>query len=167
MGLKGSLLYAVGFLFQVSMLLEKSVICWIVLYLVLVLVLKCNANAITWKREVCGLIVVMTLPFSFNWIPFINNMYGLSGLFCWIKLSENSNHHYESVGLTLMSVLFYSPSFVVCLFTFISLVAIATAMCKRATQSENGLCQPSVHLLGLKEVLPLLIYPIFYFVAVV
>lgn len=66
--MKRSVLHALVFLFQVSMLLEKSVICWIVLHLALVLVLKCNANAITWKREVCGLIVVMTLPFSFWFI---------------------------------------------------------------------------------------------------
>jgi len=63
MGLKGSVvLHAVGFLFQVSMLLEKSVISWIVLHLVLALVLKCNANAVTWKHEVCGLLVVMNDP---------------------------------------------------------------------------------------------------------
>ena len=158
---------AFGFLFQVSMLLEKLVIGWIVFHLVLFLVLRCSSSVITWKYEVCGLVVVVTLPFSFNWIPFVDGMYGLSGLFCWIKLSENSNCKYDNLGLTLMFVLFYGPSFAVCLFTFVLLVAIAIAMCKRAMQSENGLCQPSVHLQGLKEVLPLLVYPVFYFVVVV
>ena len=62
-----------------------------------------------------------------------------------------------------MFVFSYVPAFLVCLITFVSFGTIAIVMCKRALQQEQGLCQPSVHQQGLKEVLPLLLYPPIYF----
>ena len=61
---------AAGFLYQVACWMEMIIICWIALYLLTMLVLKCNATAINWKQESCGLAVMFILPFLFNWIPF-------------------------------------------------------------------------------------------------
>ena len=44
--------------------------CWIVLYLAVVLVFKYSANTIRKKCEICGLTVILVLPFLFNWVPF-------------------------------------------------------------------------------------------------
>ena len=89
-GLEG-LCAAAGFLINVVDWMILLIICWIVLYLVVVLVFKYSANAIRRKHEICGLVVVLILPFLFNWIPFLKNMYGLSGGQCWMKLSVTSN----------------------------------------------------------------------------
>ena len=154
---------AVGFLSNIADWLELLVICWIVIYLFVVLVFKYSANAIRKKHEISGLVVVLILPFLFNWVPFVKNMYGLSGGDCWMKPSVNNYCDYDEVGLIFMFLLSYGPFLLVCLITLVSLGTIAIVMCKRAFQQEQGLCQPSVHRQGLKEVLPLLLYPLSYF----
>ena len=155
---------AAGFLNELADWLELLVICWIVLYLVMVLVFQYSADAIRRKHEICGLAVILMLPFLFIWVPFVKNMYGLSGGECWIKPSVKSFCEYDGVGLTLMFLLSYGPSFLVCLITFVSFGTIAIVMCKRASRhQEQGSSQPSIYQRGLKEVLPLLLYPPIYF----
>ena len=161
-GLEG-LCAATGFLSNIADWLELLIISWIVLYLVMVLVFKYSANAIRRKHEICGLVVVLILPFLFNWIPFLKSMYGLSGGDCWIKPSVNNYCDYDEVGLIFMFLLSYGPFLLVCLITLVSLGTIAIVMCKRALQQEQGSSQSSVHRQGLKEVLPLLLYPLSYF----
>ena len=62
-----------------------------------------------------------------------------------------------------MFLLSYCPVFIVCLIMFVSFGTIVFVMCRRALQLEQGLHQPSVHQQGLKEVLPLLLCPLIYF----
>ena len=105
---------AVGFFLEVVGWMEKLVICWIVLYLVMVLVFRYSANAITVKHEACGLAVLLLLPLLVSWVPFsVKNMYGLSGVICWIKVSENSTCDYDYIGLTFLLVFYHGPVFCV------------------------------------------------------
>ena len=91
-------------------------------------------------------------------------MYGWSQpVGCWIKISE-SNCMYDYEGLTFMSVFGYGPELFIVLATLISLVTIFTVICRRAVRQEQVFYQPSVHQRGLKEVLPLLLYPLIYLV---
>ena len=154
---------AAGFLINVVDWMILLIISWTVLYLVMVLVFKYSANAIRRKHGICGLVVVLILPFLFNWLPFLKNMYGLSGGQCWIKLSVTSNCKYDNVGLAFIFLLAYSPAILVGIITFVSFGTIVFVMCRRALQQEQGLHQPSVHQQGIKEVLPLLLYPLIYF----
>ena len=80
-----------------------------------------------------------------------------------MKPSVRNYCDYDDVGLIFMFLLSYGPFLLVCLITLILLGTIAIVMCKRALQQEQGLHQPSVHRQGLKEVLPLLLYPLSYF----
>ena len=153
---------AAGFLINVAVWMELLVICCIVL--VIVLVFKSNANIIKQKHEVCGLAVLLILPFSLNWIPFVKDMYGLSGGGCWIKPSVKSSCKYDYVGLIFMFLLSYGPAFLVCSIAFVLFSAMAFVMCKRALRQEQGLRQLSVHKQGLREVLPLILYPLIYLV---
>jgi len=93
-GLEG-ICAAASFLFQIAAWMEMFVIFWITLYLLTVLVFSCNVSVAKWKQEVIGLTAMLILPFSFNWIPFIKDMYGISGPHCWIKQSMNSNCEYD------------------------------------------------------------------------
>ena len=100
-GLKG-LCAAAGFLSNVADWLELLVICWIVLYLAVVLVFKCSANTIRRKHEICGLTVILVLPFLLNWVPFLKNLYGLSGGNCWMKPSVRNYRDYDDVGFIFL-----------------------------------------------------------------
>ena len=139
-----------------------DVICWIVLYLVMVLVFRHSANAIKVKHEVCGIAVVLVLPLLVSWVPFVKNMYGLSEAACWIKLSENSACDYDYIGLTFLFVLYYGPTFCVAMVTLVALCTILVVMCRRAMRQEQGVGQRSVYRQGIKEVLRLVFYPFLY-----
>ena len=153
---------AVGFFLEVVAWMEKLVICWIVLYLVMVLVFRHSANAIKVKHEVCGIAVVLVLPLLVSWVPFVKNMYGLSEAACWIKLSENSACDYDYIGLTFLFVFYYGPTFCVAMVTLVALCTILVVMCRRAVRQEQGFNQPSIHRQSVKEVLPLILYLIIY-----
>ena len=154
---------ASGFLLEVSVWIPRLVICWIVLYLLMVLVFNHSTEVVKWKYEVCGLAVVLILPPLISWVPFVKGMYGLSQGGCWIKTSE-SNCLYDDVGLAFMFVFDYGPQLFICLATVISFGTILIVMCRRAVRQEQGFCRSSVHQKGLKEVLPLLLYPLIYLV---
>ena len=77
--------------------------------------------------------------------------------------SVTSDCKYDNVGLAFIFLLAYGPEILVCIITFVSFGAILIVMCRRALQQEQGLRQPSVHQQGIKEVLPLLLYPLIYF----
>ena len=141
----------------------QLIISWIVLYLVMVLVFKYSANAIRRKHEICGLAVILILPFLFNWVPFLKNMYGLSGGQCWMKPSVRNYCKYDNGGLAFIFLLAYGPEILVGIITFVSFGTIVFVMCRRALQQEQGLRQPSVHQQGIKEILPLLLHPLIYF----
>ena len=154
---------AAGFLINVVDWMILLINCWTVLYLVMVLVFKYSADTIRRKHEICGLAVILILPFLFNWIPFLKSMYGLSGGQCCMKPSMRSYCKYDNVGLAFIFLLAYGPAILVGIITFVSFGTIVFVMCRRALQQEQGLRQPSVHQQGIKEVLPLLPYPLIYF----
>ena len=153
---------AAGFLYQVTFWMELLVIVWIVLYLLMILVFRCNATGV--KQEACGVAVVLFLPFSFNWIPFVKGMYGMSGPYCWIKQSMNGNCEYDDVGLALMFSLLNGPEFLIIVAVLVSFVAITVVMCRKVMRQRPRMGQPSIHQQGLKEVVPLLLYLIIHFV---
>ena len=70
---------------------------WVIVYLTLMAVFKHQADKP--KHEVSGLVVILLLPFIINWIPFVNDMYGLSGIWCWIKLTNGDCHGDYTLGL--------------------------------------------------------------------
>ena len=123
---------AVGFLLEVTLWMEKLVVCWVALYLVMVLVFRYNANAVKVKHEACGLAVVLLLPPLVTWVPFVKNMSGLSEAACWIKVSENSTCDYDYIGLTFLFVFYYGPIFCVSIATLVALFTIFMVMCRRA-----------------------------------
>lgn len=153
-GLNG-LCTALGFLNQTLVWAEKLIICWIILYLMVLLVLKQSVGAIKWQHEVCGLGIVVFIPLLVNWIPFVKNMYGLSGLWCWIKLTNGSCKEY-TLGLVYMLVLFYGPILLVIIFSFSSFIAIVIALCRKQKMGSQ------VYKRALKEAVPLVAYPFIY-----
>ena len=73
--------------------------------------------------EVFGVCVCFFLPFTFNWIPFLDNYYGLSGHWCWIKLIvKDCGDNNVLEGLLYMLILYYLP--LVCIVLLTSLICV-------------------------------------------
>ena len=150
---------AIGFITQTTMWMFNMIIIWIVTYLFLLGVFRYSANKRT--HEVTGIVVSLVFPLTFNWVPFIENMYGLAGLWCWIKLTKGDCHNDYTIGIIYQFSLFYGPLVVLILLSFISCVLIVIMLCRQQTRGSN-LQQSSLYHQALKEALPLLIYPFIY-----
>lgn len=152
---------AIGFLAQVVESAKILIVCWIVLYLLLLVVFKYNASKL--KHEVCGIVTVLFFPFLLDWIPFRWHWYGLSGLWCWIKLTDiDCNRESLWKGVGLMLAVEYIPVLLATIFTVVSFVAIAIALCRRAHRTEIKWKWTSVYQKGLAEAAALMVYPTIY-----
>ena len=114
-----------------------------------------------------GLFVVLifVVPFTFNWIPFINNSYGRSGAWCWIRTINYEDCTENIFGDILEDVIWQGPyySFVVVIVTTyvtVIILVIRQLCCRKVrvvmdttTDSESMKTTLS------KEVLPLLFFP--------
>ena len=160
-----------AFIDQVALWMGNVVVFWIFIYL-LYLVWKLyhlkpvqngNGENLTQKvtnAELAALFATVFVPFTFNWIPFALNMYGLSGLWCWIKMTEKGCYGDQSLGLELMFTMFYGPLIFLMLFGIVSLLVIVVALC-RQWMRVDGLLRRQ-YMRGIKEIALVMIYPILY-----
>lgn len=154
-GLNG-LCVVVGFIYQIAAWTFYNIVFWIISYLFVLAVFKYKANSR--KHEIIGLVISVVTPFMFNWIPFVHNMYGLAGAWCWIKLTKGNCSDDYVLGLVYQFLLFYGVHSIIIPCTFISLVVILVILC-RQKRPRGGQHQSSVHFQAVKEAVPLLVYP--------
>ena len=149
----------VGFVTQVVETAKILVVCWIVLYLLLLVVFKCNASKPS--HEAIGVAVIVLVPFAVDWLPFRWGSYGLSGLWCWIELTDE---HCDNLlrGLGLMLAVEYVPVILTVLFTIISFTLITITLCRRSHRTEIKWKWTSVYQRGLAEAAALMVYPSIY-----
>ena len=167
----GGMCIAAAFANQISTWMETLVICWIVVYMLTLTIhiLKTptehdqlpNDNEVRGikfsKAELFGVLFCMFFPFMFNWVPFIWDMYGLSGAWCWIKLTQGDCHSSYKLGLSLMLALLYGPLLLVILSGFSIFVFIAIALCVKVRGHLN---ENAMYRRGVLEMLLLMAYPI-------
>ena len=123
---------AFGFLDMTTSWMSNLVIIWIMLY-----ALNLNCGRIHHRQpvekckshtgELVGICILFVSPFLFSWIPFVKDMYGVSGPWCWIKiLSENGcydDSNFQHLSLTFMVTMFYGPLFCISIFVVICTIA--------------------------------------------
>ena len=167
----GGMCTAVAFINQISLWMESLVICWIVLYMLTltIRILKTpteydqlpddnEVRGIKFsKAKLFGIRFCMFFPFMFNWLPFIWDMYGLSGAWCWIKLTQGNWHSDYKMGLSLMLALLYGPLLLVILSGFSIFVFITIALCVKVRGHLN---ENAMYRRGVLEMLLLKAYPI-------
>ncbi len=153
---------AIGFAAQVTVSQLMMIFVWILVYLVLLVVFQYRANSK--RHEIAGLVISLGLPLTFNWLPFIHNMYGLAGPWCWIRTTNKDCRDHIKAGVIYQFTLFYGPQALLILVSFVSFLVIVAIICKRyLNHSRERLhSQHSSYQQALKESLPLLIYPILY-----
>ena len=141
---------AFGFTSQYFGYAKSFSMLWVCWYVFMLAMFKVQV-----KREMAGIMVVLILPSLFSWIPFFHRSYGLNGVWCWIKDDAISNHSFY--GGTLQSGLVAGTDLVVHLVSTVMIVAVGVMFCKGA-YAHNSILKHQ-HVLALKEVLPLLVYP--------
>ena len=157
-----------GFLDQIALWMCNVAIIWIMLYLLWKVqrVHKgidptTNNTMISIKTELIGLFCLVLFPFTFNWIPFIKDMYGISGLWCWIKeTSGNCDSNDLGLALIFTLTLFYVPLIIIITFFFASLMAITSILCKGVLNGSTE--AKSTYIRCIKHTILIAIYPLIY-----
>ena len=158
-GLNG-LCEAVGFVTQTTAWMFFTVMLWIVLYLFFLAVFKYGANR--YKHEVAGILISVLFPLSFNWVPFVQRMYGLAGVWCWIRLTNGYCWHDYTQGVIYQFALLYGPLTLLILISFVLFVVMVCVLCRQRIYIRGASIYHSSHHQAIKEALPLLVYPLIY-----
>lgn len=131
------------------------------------------------KLEIAYIIVSVFTPLLHAWIPFINNYFGLSGAWCWIRRWENdikciAEKNQTEKGSIEQFVLWYIPFFVAGLIDVIAIVVmVVVIVCRvyhRRSTPDDSARQPllntnqQTHKEALKQLMPLLVYPILFLI---
>ena len=168
---------ATGFFGMVTLWMGNIVIIWIVIYLV---VLgrrlyyrkqgeKKQINSL--KREAIGVAALFIVPVIIGVIPFTINgdMYGLSGLWCWIKIVKTHPRHCGELhfaSLKVVLIFYYGPLMLIVLFAVVCMMITIGLVCcgaaKRAAGKQKTKFNTDKQQGYLKDIMLVLAYPILY-----
>ena len=163
---------SVGYLDITAAWMNHFVIIWIMLYMLTLSWklqrLPSNQQATppskkSHTREMIGVVFLVVSPFLFSCVPFVKNMYGISGLWCFIKTKSDNgcnNKDFQHLSLTLMMIMFYGPLIDIFIFGSICLVTIIVLLRKSSTHLHRAVRQR--YQSSMKEIGLILIYPIVY-----
>ena len=88
--------------------------------------------------EVMGFNFCFYGPFTFSWIPFVDDYFGLSGHWCWIILSKGGCGDTNIVeGAVYMFVLYYAPLMLIVFITFIIFLIAIIIWIKNIHKSDS------------------------------
>ena len=154
-----------AFLEEYVLWVKIAFTCWITFYLFTLTVCSCNPSQ-KWQ-EIVYVSVSVLLPLPFACVPFVTNSYGLAGAWCWIKATDDDCNALVA-GVAEQFALTFVPLLVITAFDIPAIVVIVCILCKRAwsydREHRNPLLPKQNHRAALKEVLPLIAYPITFHV---
>ena len=102
------------------------------------------------------------IPLLFAWVPFTTNDFGPSGLWCWIRRTDEEKCELVISGVIQQYTLWYGPLMVVTLInTTVIIITIAT-ICKKAHHFKKSGETLTGYKNTLKQVLPILAYPVIF-----
>ena len=150
---------ASGFLDELSLCMILFLTCWITVHLFILAVFKFNNKSC--KSEVAGILTCVALATLFSLVPFINikngTMYGLSGAWCWIKLTDENCTEYAE-GTIEQFTLWYGPVMSFLVINFFAMLVVVIVLYR---DTRRGKLQQKYKQV-VKEALPLLIYPVLF-----
>ena len=106
------------------------------------------------KYELCGILVTLFLSAMLSWEPFISQVYGLSGIWCFMATRNRSLYLVYALGLS------HAPQVLLCVLSLVTVTCVAVFFCVHSRVRRSQL--QKIHMRALKEVLPLLLYPTVY-----
>ena len=117
------------------------------------------------RGEVLGICFTFLLPFAVNWIPFVWNMYGLTGTLCWIRLTRYQSCEDRRLSITLMLAMYYVPLLLTSFLAFTTMLLIIAVMCQGSVQMM-GIARLRYRQ-SMKEVCFVVIYPLLFIFLIV
>lgn len=162
---------ASGFISMMTLWMGNIIVFWIALYLAQ---LGCRLYRRTQNHDVksfpfprtCELFSVLILlalvPIVIAIIPFFihGGMYGLSGLWCWIKVMDNICGDLQKTLLIIDLIMFYAPLIVIVLFTTIFSVVAVTCCCRGAVRRHDAVV--ALRKSNMKDIIVVLVIPLVY-----
>ena len=160
-----ALCHATGFLIQYTGWVEMLLVTFIILYLLLLVLGKLFEKAKKFKYEATVVLVSLLFPTTFNWIPFVNNLYGLAGPWCWIEIGRSSCPTNFELVVTYQFVLYYIPALLLAVLNSIAIVTIIVILCKNGWHSRHNhepIINQHHYNNAIKEAIPLFIVTVIY-----
>ncbi len=162
-----------GFILMVTMWMGNIVIIWIVGHLLILgwreqrshhieKVKNLPAQTLVCsKKEVLGVLFLFFGPILVGWIPFIlpGQMYGMSGLWCWIKMVHRTCGDLGNKTLIVVFIFFYGPLVLIVLFSLICMILTIVLVCHGAVRRHFSVDH---HQRRMKEIISALAYPMLY-----
>ena len=158
-----------AFLDQFCEILKLFFTCWLTFHLFLYVVFFKNFK----KLELLYISSSLLVSLVFAFIPLSTSSYGVSGAWCYIRSWKNDCDSTEdyTVGIAEQFSLYYGPATLFLVLNIIAIVimivllmyrAYKSVRCRTETQSLTG-SNKDQRIEVLKQLLPLLAYPIIYF----
>ena len=131
------------------------------------------------RLEFAHIAISIITPLLFAWVPFIDDMYGQAGAWCWIKnWKNNTSDNKLKEGEIEQYTLLYGPAMLSQSLAIVAVIIIIVVLTQRAYGccnchiadgelapliKEEQISNLNKHKKVLKEVLPLVTYPILSF----
>ena len=132
------------------------------------IMLRVISERSTQPLEISYIVIITLFPATFNWVPFLWDLYGPSGTWCWIKTNtlNNSNECVKNEkGIILQFSLWYGPLFLVLVAILVTYIFIIPILrCQRQKMNTYDLEEIRTLNKMRQEVLVLLWYPIIYMI---
>uniref|UniRef100_A0A1X7TA22 G-protein coupled receptors family 2 profile 2 domain-containing protein n=1 Tax=Amphimedon queenslandica TaxID=400682 RepID=A0A1X7TA22_AMPQE len=111
------------------------------------------------------------IPLLFAWIPFVNNLYGIAGAWCWIKNWDCNKK--LPLGFTEQYLFLYIPGLLLLFLDLLMIIITVSVLmyqsyCSSSKAQEE--CDPLLQRQvekqkkAFKEILPLILYPIIFII---
>ena len=165
---------AISFFFLYFSWVKLMFTSWVVLHLLCFSVFYKNLQHLE-KLFVC---ISIGFPLLFVWVPFLpwrtdipnNNSnrtfaYGSAGAWCWIKNWENDTSDKKFIpGIAEQFILWYGPALFCSIVDSIAIIIITARLvcCQPSSEEAAPLLPSGQRMKALKELLPLLVYPILF-----
>ena len=129
----------IGFISQYtqwSLLLAVAIITFDIMLRVIIKCLTC-------RLEIINILLIVIFPATFNWIPLLSryNLYGDSGVWCWIKISTMNNTGHcvnNETGFIFQFSLWYIPLFIIMSLISLAYISIIVILRKRKTRLNRN-----------------------------
>lgn len=163
--------HVVAFLLEYTMWVKLGFTLWLTFHLFCYVVLLKNLKWLEWLYIASS--VFFPLVFIV-WIPFIHDDYGIAGAWCFIRVwkGDCATEKYDE-GIAETFALFYGPIVVSLGLNAIAVITMVIVMVRRACGNNGSdekepllVEQNRANVNALKQLLPLLAYPVIYFTLV-
>lgn len=153
---------AIGFFAEYFAYSKSLAIVWVSFFIFAVAVVDKQLNKP--RYEVAGVFTVFLLPAVITWVPLVENTYGLTGTWCWIRSTCNASY---PLGTPFQLGVSLAPTALLHVISLTFITPVIVLFCKRALTMANGRQRRRQNFDALKETAPLLVYPALYSLLVV